>query len=643
MMGSAQGAAENCPKITIVKRVGAQSDRRHSLALFRTFFCLYALFASLLFTVTAAGESNAPYGFATIGILEKENMSETILVDSDFQYNQFRINGNDADVIDASDGSWIVDNHGALKNIYPFFVDGSVPGLKILGGNIEGQVPLDIDWLKAYVNSAAVMVRDAPDVELYNWSIDQAWDGIRIAANSDGFLIDNVMMTNIRDDAIENDYGAGGTISNSMFDGVFSGLSMTKKALPNMSSKTVTIDNVMMRMESYLFRGEMTHQSPFKIESNSPSLEIHNTVIAIDDVDHIGQSRTEQAWNKTIDASNNYFLNLSDRPLPDDYPLPGDGWTVLEGHAARDHWDASKTLWLEENSAVHEDDTKLDDAPVQDQPPEVQAPEDPTPPPVSPPEEEGTAAPAEAETQAVQVEPQQSNDAPQAEPPAVEDIPPVPMEEVAPVEAEVPPAPANDAEPTPVTVETPVEDSSEADEPDVGDLLVTAANDPVEEEPLIDGAGAIDLFESDGEGDDPFFLLQPEEIDLAQDTPEPLVGTTENSPDPLPNTTSPGDANVDPNFFADGMPEEPGATAVAPEPEESKSFIAQILDAILGIFGLDKDDDSPRVAAVSEEVETGLIAGQDVETLLDSLALLNGPAEANNAVEIGDEDPVPLL
>lgn len=282
-------------------------------------------------------------------LLDLQASSEVDLSEAQFGYSQFRVNGNTSKLIDARFASWIVSNNGGQLNTYPFLIDHSVPDLDILGGTVLGTVPQDLDWLDIYNNSAAVMVRDAPRAAIYDWTITKAWDGIRIAAGSDGFRIENVAISAVRDDAVENDFGASGTITNSLFDGVFSGISMTHNALPDVRQNVVTLDHVLLRMQSFPFKGRTTHQSPFKIETNSPSIKIRSSVIAIDDVDHVGVERLRLAWTKTVEASGNFFLNLSDRQLPAKYPIPGEGWTVLQGQTARDHWATVKEDWVRAN------------------------------------------------------------------------------------------------------------------------------------------------------------------------------------------------------------------------------------------------------------------------------------------------------
>ena len=241
---------------------------------------------------------------------------------------------------------FIVDNSGSQTNLYPFMVDNSNAGIEIYGATINGNVSLTGEWLDLYVNSAAFMVRDTEQARISDIRITQAWDALRVAGDSDGFEISNVWVSDVRDDAFENDNPVSGAIRNSLFDGVFSGISLGHKNMADASHEVLELDGVLMRMESYLFKGQMTHQSPFKMESKSPQLSITDSVIAIDNVNHVGDSRLKMAWDKTIHSSNNVFLNLSNDPLPSDYPMPPAGWTVLQGQQARDYWDAAREDWI---------------------------------------------------------------------------------------------------------------------------------------------------------------------------------------------------------------------------------------------------------------------------------------------------------
>ena len=277
-------------------------------------------------------------------------MTQTITLSGDYQYDSWKIDNLSNAIIKAYSAEWIVANIGSHTNTYPVSVRDSGT-VTLAGGTIVGEVSLTLDWKDAYVNSAAVMARDVTDMTIQDWTISRAWDGIRLSGNSDDtFTIDNVWLTDIRDDGIENDFGQSGTVKDSLFDGVFVGISLASSETGNQTDHVVTLDNVLIRMKSFLYQGEVTHQSIFKTEAGkSPGLNIHDSVFAIEDVNHHGTSRLEIAWDSVVSASNNYFLNLSDTPLPKDYPMPPAGFTVLQGAAARAYWQSARADWI----AVH--------------------------------------------------------------------------------------------------------------------------------------------------------------------------------------------------------------------------------------------------------------------------------------------------
>ena len=279
-------------------------------------------------------------------------MTEVITLSGDYGYEPIKISNVTNTEIDASNATWIVANTGSLINLYPIQVRDSADVI-LTGGDINGLVSLSLDWQDAYVNSAAVFAGDVTQVLIQDWTISRAWDAIRFSGSaSNTFTVDNVWLTDVRDDGIENDDGMSGTVSNSLFDGVFVGISLADSNTGDQTANVVTVDNVLIRMESYLYKGEVTHQSIFKVEAGkSPGLVIHDSVFAIEDVNHNGTSRLEIAWNSVISSSNNYFLNLSDTPLPADYPMPPAGFTILQGAAARAYWESARTNWIANHNA----------------------------------------------------------------------------------------------------------------------------------------------------------------------------------------------------------------------------------------------------------------------------------------------------
>jgi Ca2+-binding RTX toxin-like protein len=276
-------------------------------------------------------------------------MPKTITLRGSYGYTSYQLRNSDADVVNASQASWIVANTGSKKNLYPFQVVDNDPNVRIIGGTINGTVSQTMDWRDAYINSAAVRVEDTTQATIEDWRISKAWDAIRISGTSKGFTIEDAWLSGIRDDAVENDQKNGGTIRDSLFDGVFAGISTDGSG--SGAGSTITLDGVLMRMETYNYKGKMTHQSPFKADvgGGNPSYRITDSIIAIEQVRHDGTNRMEVAFDKMTQVTNSYYLNLSDTKLPSSYPDIPKGFTVLQGKAARDFWAKSKADWIDDH------------------------------------------------------------------------------------------------------------------------------------------------------------------------------------------------------------------------------------------------------------------------------------------------------
>ena len=104
---------------------------------------------------------------------------------------------------------------------YPIMVSGE--DLCVAGARVEGTNPLDVEWMAAYCignysggkkcgNAAALSFgrdRDSDHATIDGTRLYNVWDGIRPSGNksiaADNFIIRNVWMSRVRDDAVEND------------------------------------------------------------------------------------------------------------------------------------------------------------------------------------------------------------------------------------------------------------------------------------------------------------------------------------------------------------------------------------------------------------------------------------------------------
>jgi hypothetical protein len=269
-------------------------------------------------------------------------------------------------LLDFETATFILDNQpstidGDGTSYWPVDVRNS-PGVIIDGGTIQGEINMTGDWRTVYDygNSAGVTVQYSPGVIIRDWRMTNVFDGVNISRESSNFLVEDVWITGARDDAVQNDKLNSGTIRDSLFDGVFAGISLDPSSSSPVDGRNnvVTIDGVLMRLNLQNYEGEMTHASWIKTDSATlgavtPHLRVFNTVVAIEDPTHHSFRSTADAWKYQIDGANNFYLNLSDTPLPSDYPMPPSGsWTVLQGQAARDYWNQAKTEWI----ADHEGD-----------------------------------------------------------------------------------------------------------------------------------------------------------------------------------------------------------------------------------------------------------------------------------------------
>lgn len=257
-------------------------------------------------------------------------------------------------IIDARRASWRLSS----DNRHPFRIYSAGAGLRLEGGTVRGEISQTLDWRAVYDlgNSAAVRVRHADGVTIKSWRIDKTWDAFRVEDGTNGWLIEDAHVTDNRDDAVENDKLLSGTLRDSLIDGTYSGISMDATVDRDGSMNIVTLDHVFMRLKPYPVRGRVTHGGPIKGEDDmpkfNPRLRFIRSVIAIEDVNHDMRARTREAWNNAVEARQSYFLNLSDTPLPPDYPLPPTGFTVLQGKQARDYWAAAKAAWLDNHDGT---------------------------------------------------------------------------------------------------------------------------------------------------------------------------------------------------------------------------------------------------------------------------------------------------
>lgn len=250
-------------------------------------------------------------------------------------------NANPTAGFDCDSGSLPV-NRYPLKVYDPDFTS-------VVGGIIHGEVPQESDWKPTYCNSAAVIFKRAPSSTVDGLRITSSWDALRAGPGSSGLTIKNSWISNVRDDAVENDDFLSMTFEDNLVDGAFQGISIHSGGdITTSSRETIHLDGNVIRIREYLYKGGQRYGALFKNETTSPSSVIHNTVVAVDyrGGDTFG-SYWERTWSKIDSCSNNLFLWLSDEPISSAIATPPACFTVLKGEQARSEWARAKQNWID--------------------------------------------------------------------------------------------------------------------------------------------------------------------------------------------------------------------------------------------------------------------------------------------------------
>jgi hypothetical protein len=265
------------------------------------------------------------------------------------------------DIIDATAATFPTSNTGSPNQPYPFRVRDRTLQTQILGGTVDGQFDPSMDWGNLYGNgnSAAVFLQNCPAGSSIKGVTANGvvFDCFRVV-NVDNYLVEDCIIDaasgeeanpyGTRDDALEADQGFNGIVRNCLFVNAFTGVSSGDANTPASSNTNrVIYDRLFMKMGLWFDDIPNTHASPFKCAANGPRLTVRDSVIAIARVDHSNFPRLQLAFDRMTVEGTSYYLNLTDNPLPSNYPSIPTGFTYLSGATARAKWDEVYDLYYD--------------------------------------------------------------------------------------------------------------------------------------------------------------------------------------------------------------------------------------------------------------------------------------------------------
>lgn len=233
-------------------------------------------------------------------------------------------------------------------NRYPIQLRDS-PGATFRAGLFAGEVPQSSDWESTYCNSAALALRDAPGTVIEDLRMRRVWDAVRVAESSAGFRISGIWLSDVRDDCVENDQLQGGEISDSLFDGCFSGISMRppEDAERTAAGGPLIVRGLLMRLQSYPYKGKLKQGVPFKVDEDAPRIDIRDSVIAMDNPESVSKSRLGVGWSRLGACRNNLLLWMADTPWPRGFRRPPGCFRLISGGEARAKWQALRQNWID--------------------------------------------------------------------------------------------------------------------------------------------------------------------------------------------------------------------------------------------------------------------------------------------------------
>lgn len=153
-------------------------------------------------------------------------------------------------------------------------------GACISGGEITGTYPLTTTWSTMH-DIYGFMIRGAPFFTVEGLRIHNQGDGVYIGSeNNEGFTVRGAYMTQIRDDAVQNDQGKPGTVEDCLIDGAYVGFSDQKYAVAP-ANAVWNIHNNLVRLQVYeqtYVSGKAGHGWFYKTDLDTIKMSLHGNI-----------------------------------------------------------------------------------------------------------------------------------------------------------------------------------------------------------------------------------------------------------------------------------------------------------------------------------------------------------------------------
>jgi hypothetical protein len=152
------------------------------------------------------------------------------------------------------------------------------------GGEVTGLFPLSTSWDSMH-NTYATQIRGGTNLLLENMRVHNYGDGFFVGGeNNSGFIFRGGFLTQIRDDAVSNDYGWPGTVEDTLIDGTYVGFSDRGYSVAA-ADAILQIKDTLVRLQTY----EQTYNNSgpghgwfWKFDSDAIKLTLHGNIFFAD-------------------------------------------------------------------------------------------------------------------------------------------------------------------------------------------------------------------------------------------------------------------------------------------------------------------------------------------------------------------------
>jgi hypothetical protein len=261
--------------------------------------------------------------------------------------------------IDARTATW-----NTTKNS-PVIIGSPGSGLCWYGGIIRGLFDPSVMTWSDYHATSALKTDPGIDVKVENVRIDNYGDAIKLYQGTENFALKGLYVSDSHDDCVESDWLAGGSITDSLFEGCYTGFAARPRETDTTSdgsNNVWDIENSFMYIkdQDQVFRGiSPGHSLIFKwdnsSEMRSPKIKLVNNIFRIDSNNfydypdpkwaNIPPINTDGTPYELTECQDNIVVWLGSGAYPGTIQSTFDGHTCFSVTTDVSVWDTAVNTW----------------------------------------------------------------------------------------------------------------------------------------------------------------------------------------------------------------------------------------------------------------------------------------------------------